>query len=401
VLTPRGWAVLVGAVLVFVAGRALGAVELSVLAAAAGLGVAAAWFLAGRRRPRVAVRRRVEPLRIHLGQPARVDLEVINRHHRRSAPLAIADAFEGGARSARFVVPPLAPKETARAAYRLPSNQRGVFDLGPVTLESSDPLGLVRHVTEAPVRSTFTVFPRVLDVLPMPLAAGRERTGSITVRSRASVGEDFRTLREYVVGDDLRRVHWRSSARTEDLMVREEEAPWDSRDAVLVDTRAGVYADPATFEVVVEMAASLLVAGRRAHRTPRLVLSSQPFEVGNDQVETALERLAAVRTGPDDPFALAVDELGRHFGGGAVAVLTGALADSELARVVRLGGQFGFVAIARFGSTSGGDGGAVGFARPRHGVLLADIPAGADAPSLWTEIVHRARTRPEPLPITR
>jgi uncharacterized protein (DUF58 family) len=400
VLTPRGWAVLVGAVLVFVAGRALGAVELAVLAAAAVLGVAAAWVVAGRRRPRVAVRRRVEPLRIHLGQPARVDLEVINRAHRRSAPLAIADAFEGGARSARFVVPPLAPKETARAAYRLPSNQRGVFDLGPVTLESSDPMGLVRHVTEAPVRSTFTVFPRVLDVLPMPLAAGRERTGSITVRSRASVGEDFRTLREYVVGDDLRRVHWRSSARTEDLMVREEEAPWDSRDAILVDTRAEAYPDPEAFEVVVEMAASLLVAGRRAHRTPRLVLASQPFDAGGDQVDSALERLAAVRLGAGDAFAVAADELARHFGGGAVAVLTGALSDSELARVVRLGGQFGFVAILRFGTSTTADR-STAFARPRHGVLLADIPSGADAPTLWTEVVQRSRTRAEPTPANR
>jgi uncharacterized protein (DUF58 family) len=344
------------------------------------------------------VRRRVEPLRIHLGQPARVDLEVVNRNHRRSAPLAIADAFEGGARSARFVVPPLAPKETARSAYRLPSNQRGVFELGPVTLESSDPMGLVRHVTEAPVRSTFTVFPRVLDILPLPLAAGRERTGSITVRSRASVGEDFRTLREYVVGDDLRRVHWRSSARTDDLMVREEEAPWDSRDALLVDTRAEAYADPAIFEVVVEMAASLIVAGRRAHRTPRLVLASQPFDIGGDSVDGALERLAAVRLGAGDAFAVAVDELGRHFGGGAVAVLTGALVDSELARVVRLGGQFGFVSILRFGV---GDGAQAAFARPRHGVLLADIPAGADAPALWTEIVQRSRTRPDPTPAGR
>jgi uncharacterized protein (DUF58 family) len=250
-------------------------------------------------------------------------------------------------------------------------------------------MGLVRHVTEAPVRSTFTVFPRVVDVLPMPLAAGRERTGSITVRSRASVGEDFRTLREYVVGDDLRRVHWRSSARTEDLMVREEEAPWDSRDAILVDTRAAVYADPAAFESVVELAASLMVAGRRAHRTPRLVLASEPFDPGGDHVDTALERLAAVRLGDDDPFAIAVDELGRHFGGGAITVLTGFLADAELARVVRLGGQFGFVAILRFGST-GVD---TGVARPRHRVLLADIPPGADVPARWTEVVHRARTR--------
>jgi uncharacterized protein (DUF58 family) len=397
-LTPRGWAVLVGAVLVFIAARALGAVELSVLAAAAVIAVGGAWVVARRRRPRVAVRRRVEPLRIHLGQPARVDLEIINRSHGRSAPLAVADAFEGGARSARFVVPPLAPKETARAAYRLPSNQRGVFELGPVTLESSDPMGLVRHVTEAPVRSTFTVFPRVLDVLPMPLAAGRERTGSITVRSRASVGEDFRTLREYVVGDDLRRVHWRSSAHSDDLMVREEEAPWDSRDAVLVDTRAGVYPDPAAFEAAVELAASLLVAGRRAHRTPRLVLASQPFDPGGDHVDTALERLAAVRLGPEDPFALAVDELGRHFGGGAVTVLTGALPDGELGRVVRLGGQFGFVAVLRFGSATAVEG---GIARPRHRVLLADLPPGVDVPSRWTEVVHRARTRADVAVVTR
>jgi hypothetical protein len=108
--------------------------------------------------------------------------------------------------------------------------------------------------------------------------------------------------------------------------------------------------------------------------------------------------LAAVRLGADDPFAIAVDELGRHFGGGAVSVLTGAIGDSELARVVRLGGQFGFVAVLRFGS-AGAE--LSGVARPRHGVLLADFPAGADAPTLWTEIVHRARTRPDAAATTR
>jgi hypothetical protein len=130
------------------------------------------------------------------------------------------------------------------------------------------------------------------------------------------------------------------------------------------------------------MAASLVVAGRRAHRTPRLVLASQPFDLGGD-----------------DAFAVAVDELGRHLGGGAITVLTGNLVDAELARVVRLGGQFGFVAILRVGATTGAV--PAGFARPRHGVVLADVPAGADATAVWTDLVHRARTRPDPAPAAR
>jgi hypothetical protein len=142
------------------------------------------------------------------------------------------------------------------------------------------------------------------------------------------------------------------------------------------------------------MAASLVVSGRRSWRTPQLVLASEPFEPGDEGVDASLERLAAVRLGEDDPFALAVEQLNRHYGGGALTVVTGVLGDSELARVVRLGGRFGFVAILRFGATQSADQ-ATAFARPRHGVLLADVPATADLPTLWTELVHRARTRPD------
>ncbi len=395
-LTARGWALAIGAALTYTAGRALGSVELAVVAAGSGAAIVASWFVARRHRPRLSVRRRVEPLRVHAGAPARVDLEISNHSRHSSSHVELSDAFDGGTRSARFVGPPLRPGEAGRAAYRLPSTHRGVFEIGPVTVESGDPLGLFRHVRTAEVRSLFTVYPRIHDVLPMPIAAGRERSGSITVRSRASVGEDFRTLREYVVGDDLRRVHWPTSARTEDLMIREHEAPWDSKDAVLLDTRADMLAG-AVFEAAVEAAASLVIAGSRARRTPHLVFSSEAAHTASDGVDTALERLAGIQAGPTDRFALALNDLEARSGGGAMTVLTGAIPDAELARLLRLAGQFGFVAIIRFGPPLGNDADAppppVAFARPRKGVILTDIPCDSPFAAMWTPLVQHWRPR--------
>ena len=96
----------------------------------------------------------------------------------------------------------------------------------------------------------------------MPLAGEWTGSGESRSRSLASAGEDDAGTREYRQGDDLRRVHWRSTARLGQLMVRREEQPWQARCTVLLDTRSTAHGGEgpgSSFEWAVSAAASVAV----------------------------------------------------------------------------------------------------------------------------------------------
>jgi uncharacterized protein (DUF58 family) len=156
--------------------------------------------------------------------------------------------------------------QRARAAYRVPTGRRGRYTLGPVTVTVTDPFGLARRSWSGSKTDEVTICPRVHELRPAPGAPGRLRSASpFSVRFHAPAvdGEEFLTLRQYEVGDDLRRIHWRSTARTGELIVREDEAQWQPRAVVLLDTRPSAH-DAASFEAAVEAAASIVA---RLHRS--------------------------------------------------------------------------------------------------------------------------------------
>jgi uncharacterized protein (DUF58 family) len=131
-VTARGWAAAAASVICIFAGRLLGLEDLYLVGAGLVLAIAFAAIYLRAVKPQVSATRRVLPARVHAGASSRVELALINRAQRRSPLLLVRDPFDAGARWARFLVAPLAPGELARAAYRLPTEQRGVFDLGPL-----------------------------------------------------------------------------------------------------------------------------------------------------------------------------------------------------------------------------------------------------------------------------
>ncbi len=263
-LTRRGWTLAGAASGLLVAGRLLGAVELTILGVVTVSLLFLAWLWVRSRKRIVRVERTVRPTRVHVGGDARVDLEVDDPGSSDSPQLLMTDVFDGGRRAARFLVPALRRGQHARAAYRVPTNQRGRYTLGPLTLTVTDPFGLARRSWVAGDADEVTICPQVHELRPPPGAPGRLRSASaFAVRFHAPAvdGEEFLTLREYEVGDDLRRIHWRSTARTGELVVREDEAQWQPRAVVLLDTRPGAH-DEASFEAAVEAAASVVRAAR-------------------------------------------------------------------------------------------------------------------------------------------
>src|SRR5204862_6592796 len=192
-----------------IAGRMLGIVELFAVGAAMLALVAGSAAYVRLTRFRIAALRQVRPPRVHAGASSRVDLSVSNIGTRGSPVLAARDPFDGGRRWARFSLAPLARGESARAAYRLPTDQRGIFSLGPLEMVLSDPFGLASVSSEVAGMTSLTVYPRIHRIRPMPDTQGPDPNSGVGHPIALSqAGEDFYALREYQMGDDLRRVHW-------------------------------------------------------------------------------------------------------------------------------------------------------------------------------------------------
>jgi uncharacterized protein (DUF58 family) len=275
---------------------------------------------------------------------------VRNRGSRRTPLLALKDPV-GRQRSARVVLAPLGVDEAVRASYRLPTEERGILRVGPLEVEVSDPFGLVALRTAGAPQAELTVWPAVDEVAPLPHTQGDDPHGGADHPSPlAANGDDFYALRPYVVGDDLRRVHWRSTARRDQLMVRQDEMPWQGRATVLLDTRRVAHS-ARSFERAVSAAASVVVATARHHFLLRLVTTAghdSGFAAGSSHVEGILEHLAAVRLVEAGRLPSLVAGLRRPGNGGALAALVGGRTGTELETLGALRSSYGKLVTVAF-----------------------------------------------------
>ncbi|MGW0109407.1 DUF58 domain-containing protein [Streptomyces sp. SID4956] len=216
-----------------------------------------------RTRYRVAGSRRLSPGRVPAGAEARVHLRMDNVSRMPTGLLMLQDRvpYVLGPRP-RFVLDRMEAGGRREVSYRVRSDLRGRYPLGPLQLRLSDPFGMCELNRSFSSYDTLTVTPRVEALPPVRLSGESKGYGDGLQRSLALAGEDDVIPRGYRYGDDLRRVHWRSTARYGELMVRREEQPQRARCTVLLDTRAIAYegAGPdSAFEWAVSGAASVLV----------------------------------------------------------------------------------------------------------------------------------------------
>jgi uncharacterized protein (DUF58 family) len=185
--------------------------------------------------------------------------------------------------------------ESGKVAYPVPTERRGVVEIGPLTVRRHAPAGLALSSRRTGGVVQVRVVPRVLPVRGLPSGVRRGQVGADERVERG--GTDLVGLREYVPGDDLRRLHWATSARTGTLMIREDADPARPHLAVLLDDRAAGHTHE-TFEEAVEIAASL-VASAAADGHPVRLLSasgSVDVEVLDPDAAEALAALADVTT---------------------------------------------------------------------------------------------------------
>ncbi len=341
-LTRRGWALTVGGLALALAGRMLGLLELYVLAAGCWALMGGALIFLALRPADVEARRTLTPARVQAGDESLVELAVTNQGGRPTPVLELRDPVDGGPRRARLLLAPLAPGDRERAQYRIPTDRRGVLAVGPLEVRRFDPLALATRARIAAGPSELLVYPHVEDVLPLPHAPGDDRRGGFRrATSIGTSGEDFYALRPWVVGDDLRQVHWPSTARRDELMVRQHDVPWQGRATVVLDVRAR-YHDDDSLEQAVSAAASIVAASAQGGSLVRLLTTDggdTGFGTGTGHLEGLLERLARVEAGrgelPDLPGT----------SGAMALIVTADVPPADLSHLARLGGLPGSLTV--------------------------------------------------------
>ncbi|KAA1417926.1 DUF58 domain-containing protein [Nocardioides humilatus] len=255
-------------------------------------------FVIGRRRYALTAGRGVHPRMVAAGQPARIDLDLVNEGRSSAGALLVEDQvpYALGTRP-RFVLQGIARQWRRRVSYQVRSDVRGRFEIGPLTIRIADPFGLVEIRRAVPGTAPLVVTPRTVALPRTPIVGGWSGSGEHRPQVFAAGSAEDVSVREYRRGDELRRVHWRSSARMGDLMVRREEQPWEARATVLLDNRLRAHRGQglgSSFEYGVVAAASLVLHLDQHGYAVRLVLADGS---GADETSTAvLERLALVST---------------------------------------------------------------------------------------------------------
>ena len=261
-VTRRGGALIFGAVLLWVVGRLLGVAELYVVAVATLALVICATIAVRVSTANVSVRRHVAPTRILAGGTGEVTLELRNDARLPAALLLIEDSCSTTLAAApRFVVPGLGAGRTTAITYPLTGRLRGRYAVGPMRLRVRDPFGLAQRIRRYSGREDVVVYPRIEPLEDPPAPGTHSGSGSSAVRRLFNTGDEFYTMREFVTGDDLRQVHWPSTAHRNKLMVRQQEQPWEAQATIVCDTRAAAHrhvGPDSPVEKAISLAASLI-----------------------------------------------------------------------------------------------------------------------------------------------
>ncbi|KAE8763109.1 DUF58 domain-containing protein [Georgenia thermotolerans] len=314
-LRPAGWTVLALGVAATAAGWVLGWLELAALGAALLAVLAAALTFTVGRQP-YAVDLRLSAHRVVVGERALGAVVVRNTAARAALPARLE--LPVGAAEAAFALPVLPAGGEHEEVVAIPTARRAVIDVGPVRSVRGDPFGLLRRAVPWTDVHELYVHPRTVRLAARAAGLLHDLEGRPT-REVTTSDLSFHALREYLPGDDRRHVHWRSSARTGTLMVRQYEESRRTHLVLALSGDARDYAGAEEVEVAVSAAASLAL---------------QAF--AEDADLTALTSGGALPVAAPRPLLDALTRLQAAPGTGGVAALARAAAQVERASLVVL-----------------------------------------------------------------
>jgi uncharacterized protein (DUF58 family) len=302
------------------------------------LAVVVLGFATVARPSRLVIDREIQPPRVPKGSPAIAFLTFANRG-RRTVPVSVATQ-PFGAQRVRTVIPKLRGGERGTRAYRLPTRQRGIFEVQPVEVTRRDPFELFRVSRKHGRPERIWVYPRVLGF--RALSAGQTRHLEGPSSDTSPQGNiTFHRLREYIAGDDLRLVHWRSSARAGRLLVKHNVDTSQPYTVVIFDQRPSLYTAE-SFEQAVDVVASVLVASA-LNKAPVELRLTDGTVIGGPRVREVtplIDHMTGVKPNPEGSLTPHLLTLRRTRGGTSLVVVTGELDRDDLPYVAALRRRF-------------------------------------------------------------
>lgn len=345
-MTRTGWGLLVAAVTLVAVAVLTGLAELLVVGFGAGLALVVG-LIWSRRQPTLRVVRRIDPPRVVVGEPAQVHLVVTNESSNSTRASTFRERIGGVDQP--IALGALAAATTVTVSYDLPTSRRRVIDLGPASLHQGDPFGVVDATVQVGDIDRFVVHPRQFALAGFPSARDRSLDGP-EARRVALGSMSFHTLRDYAPGDDLRHIHWKSSARTGSLMVRQFVDAEEHDVTVLLDVADHPYGE-AEFEGAVEAVASIAAAAVASGVPMRITTSGSGDRlVRSSDLVTLLDRLAAVERDAVADLGSAVDRIVAGRPEGPVVVVTGRSDPNHLDRLSGLATRSEMVVLAELRS---------------------------------------------------
>lgn len=300
-----------------------------------------------RTRFRLALTRTVTPGRVVAGSPSgvRVELENLTRLGTRVLLAEERVPYALGA-PPRFVLDRLPGGRAAAVTYAVRSELRGRYEIGPLRLRLADAFGMCELTRSFTSTDPLVVVPRTWPLTSARAGGMWAGAGESVVRTAAASGEDDVSTREYRHGDDLRRVHWKSTARRGEMMVRTDEQPRQMRATVLLDARQAGHrgeGPASSLEWAISMAASVGVHLCTNRYAVRLLHDGAPAEwtpvEGVDGAAALLDDLAVLAPGPDEALQEALASLVRSGGDGLIVAVLGEITEHEALTLARLGRQ--------------------------------------------------------------
>ncbi|WP_178388165.1 DUF58 domain-containing protein [Actinomyces naeslundii] len=302
-ITPIGWGSVVLLVACGLTGAVMGWQEAWSAAIVVGIVVVTAWLWLISRGGYSVNHDLLEP-RVTVGDHALIRLTVTNPRPRPLLPSRMEMPVGPG--RAVFVVPTLTPRAVHERGFILPTQRRGIVTVGPVLAVQRDPVGLLQRERSLTTPQDIHIHPRTLRLGTVLHGVLRDIEGAVT-QDLSSSDVAFHALRDYVPGDDRRNVHWRTTARTGRLMVRQFEETRRSSLLVLLSTRQDDYTGGEDFETAVSIACSLAMDAIQDGREVRFIT-----QIGALPTSSALRMLdtsCLLSTGEDD---VSCDLLVRH-----------------------------------------------------------------------------------------
>jgi uncharacterized protein (DUF58 family) len=300
--TTRGRSFLAAGVAAVICGLLLGEPDLVRVGALVFLLPLLSALAAGRARYRLSCQRQVSPPRVGAGQTVQVILRIENVSRLPTGLLLAEDSvpYTLGSRP-RFVLERIEHGGIRELDYPLRSDVRGKFTVGPLKLRVADAFGLVELTRSFSSVSTLVVSPKLLPLPGSSIPGSWLGNGEGRTRIAAAAGDDDVGTRPYRDGDELRRVHWRSTARYGELMVRREEQQLRNHAVLLLDTRRMAHAGDgaaSSFEFAVSAAASIGVHLAMHGFDGQLVTDEGAVTGPGSFEDVLLDTLAVVRPSP-------------------------------------------------------------------------------------------------------